>query len=464
MPKRTIQWRSKWMGRLVATAVLLAVTGPSLAMGPHQLLVLVNASDENSVHIAREFAGLRGIPACNQVTLALPPALGTAAQMTLAEWQAQVYRPAMQAIRDRGLEGQILAWAYSSGFPYRVIADDRPPLSLTGVTFLRGKMPSAEAIKAGTYRSALYAGEGIGEARTQPTQGFDSYARWLGDEMPLPAMMLGVVHPRGNTRAEILECLVRGRYSDGTHPNGTVYLVTGEDVRARCRQWQFPHMIKPIRATGLAVAVVNQLPAGRPDIIGLLMGSAVVDTSAMSPLMPGAIAEHLTSLGAVFDHAGQTKVSDWIRAGAVATCGAVAEPYSIPAKFPQARLYEHYGRGCSVIESFYLAIGSPLQVLLLGDPLARPFAGTDVKMGITGLQGRPVTAPRTVAALVTDEATFRTDRLIFLIDGKVVGQGLSYVIDPATLTAGKHRLRVVCQARGLIRWSHFAEQSFEVEK
>ncbi len=463
MPKWSIQLQGRRVGRTVAMCALMVLAGRTWAMGPHQLLVVVNGGDADSVAIAREFAELRGIPPCNVVPLSLPTPLATAAQMSLTEWREQVYVPVMEAVAARGLEPQILAWAYSSGFPYRVVAAGKPPVSLTGATFLRGKLPTAAAIKDGTYRSPLFAGEGIDEARSQPTQGFDAYAEWLRDDMPLPSMMLGVLHPRGNTRAEILACLVRGRYSDGTRPRGTVYLVTGEDVRARCRQWQFPHMIKPIRATGLAVAVVDQLPAGRPDIIGLLMGSAVVDTAAVAPLLPGAIAEHLTSLGAAFEQASQTKSSDWIRAGAVATCGAVTEPYSIPAKFPQARLYEHYGRGCSVIESFYLAIGSPLQVLLLGDPLARPFAA-ETELAITGLQRRTLRNPRTVSAIVADKTNYRTERLRFLIDGKLVGQGAQLSLDPATLDPGKHRLRVVCQARGLIRWSRFAEQEFSVEK
>ncbi len=461
MPNLTTQLRVARAAIIVAISVW---AGGAWALGPHQLLVLVNANDADSVAIAREFAALRKIPPLNVVDINLPESLAGAHQMTLPQWQTEVYDKAMQAIEARGLAPQILAWAYSSGFPYRVVATGKPPLSLTGTTFLRGKLPSAAAIKDGTYASALFAGEGTTEARSQPTQGFDSYKEWLRDEMPLPAMVLGVLHPRANTKSEVLECLLRGAFCDGTRPNGTVYLVTGKDVRARCRQWQFPAMLKPIRATGLGVAVQNHPPQGRPDVIGLLMGSAVVDTAAIGPLMPGAIAEHLTSLGAVFDHAGQTKISEWIRAGAVATCGAVTEPYSIPAKFPQARLYEHYGRGCSVIESFYLAIASPLQVLLVGDPLARPFAPAGGAVGITGLQRAVVERPRVVSAVVSDGATYRAERLIFLIDGKVVGRGERFTIDPAGLTAGEHRLRVVCQARGLIQWSLFEERVFRVEK
>ena len=60
------------------------------------------------------------------------------------------------------------------------------------------------------------------------------------------------------------------------------------------------------------------------------------------------------------------------------SCGPVFEPYNLPFKFPHAMMYGFYASGVSAIEAFYLSIRSPYQVLILGDPLAQPFAQSPV--------------------------------------------------------------------------------------
>ena len=47
----------------------------------------------------------------------------------------------------------------------------------------------------------------------------------------------------------------------------------------------------------------------------------------------GGLAEHLTSFGATFGtDTGQTKISEWIRAGFGASTGTITEPYAIWTK------------------------------------------------------------------------------------------------------------------------------------
>ena len=64
----------------------------------------------------------------------------------------------------------------------------------------------------------------------------------------------------------------------------------------------------------------------------------------------------------------------WSRAGAAGSSGAVAEPYALQQKFPLATLHVHYREGCSLAESFFQTVAGPYQLLVIGDPLARPYA------------------------------------------------------------------------------------------
>jgi len=94
-----------------------------------------------------------------------------------------------------------------------------------------------------------------------------------------------------------------------------------------------------------------------------------------STILPGAICEHLTSLGGVMvENGGQTPLSEFIRNGAAGASGTVTEPYAIQAKFPDPFLHVHYVKGCTLAEAFYQSVRGPYQLLIVGDPLCRPWA------------------------------------------------------------------------------------------
>jgi hypothetical protein len=52
----------------------------------------------------------------------------------------------------------------------------------------------------------------------------------------------------------------------------------------------------------------------------------------------------------------------------------VVEPCNYLEKFPSPRSYFYQARGFSVAECYYLSVTNPYQGLLLGEPLAAPFA------------------------------------------------------------------------------------------
>jgi len=447
--------------RLRLSSLMLLLPAAALALGPHEVLVLANESSPQSVAIAKAFARLRGVPAPNLLRLRLPAAF-TNSPCTISpeDFSRAIWVPAARAVRDRGLERQILAWVYSVDFPVRI--GTTPPISIQGLTFLRNRTPTTGEVDDARYISPLFAGPSQPAAVGSDPQSFDALAEWLGAEMPLPSMMLGYTGERGNTPQQVLACLEQGARADGSAPTGTVYFVTSGDIRSKCRDWQYPAAVAELSGIGLAARITDQFPAGRTDVMGVMLGAADARPDRIAVFRPGALGEQLTSAGAVFHSGNQTKLSAWIAAGATASCGTVSEPYARWAKFPHARCYAHYAAGCTLIESLYQALRCPLQIMLVGDPLAAPWGPRD-KLAIRGLPGDAVSGAVTVRGEPDAAAAHRyRQEQEYLVDGRVVGRGEKLQLDTRELADGPHTLRVVARRRGLVRSQVFAEQEIKV--
>ena len=445
------------IGLLLSSKVLLAV-------GPHELLVLANGREPDSVEIAKTYMRLRRIPEVNLVMLNIPqPKSGSYLAISPEGFTQHIWSPVIDTMRSRGIDDHILAWVYSTHMPIRT--QSRPVVSIQGLTFLRNSMPKPQEAGNALYVSPLFAGPDSPGANGYGPKTFDVSKQFLREDMPLPNMTLGYIGERGNTKAEVLNCLKSGVWSDGTHPDGTIYYLTNSNVRSRCRQWQFKSAAYGLRSAGIKVTVSGSFPDHKRDVIGVMMGSAQVDTSKVGRFMPGAMAEHLTSFAAVFDSSMQTKLSSWITAGATASAGAVCEPMSNWRKFPSARFFNHYSYGCTVIESFYQSIRCPLQIMLVGDPLAAPWAPPpSIKLNITGLQnGELVIKPRNINLHLKTKPRIRFSKFIYLIDGRVKGNGEEFVMDPAGLEPGEHELRAVAYRAGFVRSQIFDTKTFKIK-
>lgn len=230
----------------------------------------------------------------------------------------------------------------------------------------------------------------------QPAHGFRNYYIWTGGEEPAIApsvndvpsryylsTLLAYTGMRGNSVPEILSYLQLAKDGDGKFPKGTVYLMENSDIRSKTREGYFYATAAALTRRGHRVEILSKgdigedgiLPKGKDDVIGAVVGAQrYFWNRSGSRLLPGAIAESLTSYGGDFDNFKQTKLSEFLRYGAAGSSGAVAEPYSIQAKFPAPSLHIHYADGSSLAEAFYQSIEAPYQLIVVGDPLARPFA------------------------------------------------------------------------------------------
>jgi uncharacterized protein (TIGR03790 family) len=455
-----ISLRIKWFASLVVCGLLWPCVGS--ALGPHELLILANGSQPDSIEVAKAYARLRSVPDSNIIVLrmsAWDPKKSVA--ISAAEFTRLIWTPAMHAAKARGIDDHILAWAYSTHFPIRIAT--QPPISLQGLTFVRNHMPTAKAIAEGTYASPLFAGPDGPKGNGYGPQTFDASKQLLREEMPLPSIALGYTGPRGNTKAEVLSCLRTGTFADATRPEGSVYFVTSENIRSRCRQWQFPSSASGLRKAGINAVVGTSFPEGKRDVIGIMMGEPTVKPETVGRFLPGCFAEHLTSTAAMFDLNAQTKLSRWIARGATASAGAVWEPMSIWAKFPNARIFNHYGAGCTLIESFYQSVRCPLQSMLVGEPLAAPWA-PEASLSINGIKkGERVKTPCSIGRRLSTKPGVYFNRTIYLVDGLVVGDGSSFELDPARLDPGRHTLRVVAYRTGFVRSQIFEVMTFHTE-
>ena len=447
---------------LLAVACMAWALPVAFALGPHEILLLANGGEPDSIEVAKEYARLRQIPDSNIVRLRLPAwKADQPPVMTPQDFTRLIWSPAVQAAKARGIDDHILAWVYSTHFPIRI--GSQPPVSLQGLTFMRNHMPSSKDVGDGSYVSPVFAGPDSPGGNSYGPQSFDSMRQLLREEMPLPCMALGYTGSRGNTKAEVLACLQTGTRSDATSPTGSVYFITNGDVRSRCRQWQFPGAAAGLKYLGVNASIGEVFPEGRRDVMGIMMGTHTVTPSKVGRFLPGCMAEHLTSAAACFDHENQTKISRWIAAGATASAGTVWEPMSIWAKFPNARFFNHYASGCTMIESFYQSIRCPLQIMLIGEPLAAPWA-PEASLDIEGIaDGELVTAPRPIDIRVEMVPGVSYRRFAYLVDGRIRGTGESFTLDPAGLAPGTHELRAVAYRTGFVRSQIFDVKMFRSE-
>ncbi len=454
------------------------------AQMPHEVLLLVNRQSPASLLVANTYAAARQIPQQNMVYLDVPESIyGGTATITPEQFTRLIWEPANAAAAARGLEQQILAWVYSVDFPIRVrtAEQDRRQMSVGGLTFLRNQIPELDLVEHGTYLSPLFLGPnaqldlsltslslrqfraGLGEEGTVP-DAVQYLERGLGDEMPLPSMMLGYLGENGTDVQTVLDTIQRGTRSDFRGARSGIYLVQTEDEkRSLPRESLFYPTVNELGQRGVTAVVTNSLPAGAENVMGILTGAAQVDPSAIKSFAPGAMAEHFTSWSAEFQKP-QTKMTEWLKAGATGSAGMVVEPYNNANKFPTARFFAHYCAGTTMLESFYLCIASPLQNLLLGDPLARPYA---LRVGVRILGMDELTEDFTYIAKAESRLSNAEYRYLFLLDGKPLGgasDDSSAWISTAMLADGYHELRAIAWPQYPVDFGGMAEKAFTVDK
>jgi len=105
--------------RVLLAAVLATLLGLGLRAAyaggmPENAVVVVNADSWASMRVANEYVRLRQIPTANVIYL---PGLSDFERVGIEEFRQQVLLPVLQAVKERGLDGQIDYVLYSADFP-----------------------------------------------------------------------------------------------------------------------------------------------------------------------------------------------------------------------------------------------------------------------------------------------------------------------------------------------------------
>ncbi|MHC4932423.1 MAG: hypothetical protein ACYTGV_09570 [Planctomycetota bacterium] len=299
----------------------------------------------------------------------------------------------------------------------------------------------------------------MSSVRNVGTQGFRSAHRW--EEAAGPpgeegahyylSTQLAYTGRWGNSVPEVLGYLRSAADSDGSNPQGTVYLCRNANVRSTTREPFFAALDLAMKSLGRRVEILKKdeagqtgvVPMDKQDVIGAVVGTASFNWGKSgSRILPGAICEHLTSFGAHFGTPGQTKISEFLRHGAAGSSGTVMEPLSIHLKFPNPMIHAFYAEGCSLAEAFFQSVITPYQLMVAGDGLARPFAK------FVELEAQIPPSPWKGTVDITPKSS--SSRFELWVDGRRVADGESLAFDTTQVEDGHHDVRIVAVSEDAI--------------
>ncbi len=300
-------------------------------------------------------------------------------------------------------------------------------------------------------------------SRFESPRGFRNRYHWSRSGIPgttdldryYLSALLAYTGQRGNSLPEIQNYLSRAARSDGSHPAGTVYLMENRDVRTETRQPWFAETCALLTSIGHRCRILTRgkdgedgiLPKKRRDIIGLAAGTRTFNWKRSgSRLLPGAYADSFTSYAGDFDNESQTKLTEFLRHGAAGSSGAVVEPYSFAEKFPLPLIHYYYGLGYSLGESWYMSVASPYQNILVGDPLAQPYADPTRLRLVSPDPDQPWRGKVQIQLNEKRPGSQSTDHYELWVDGHAVASsstGQSLTWDTTRVADGYHEIHLV---------------------
>ncbi|HEY0491786.1 MAG TPA: TIGR03790 family protein [Telluria sp.] len=332
--------------RLAVLLALLALAGaaqpqaPRSGLAPSQLAIVINDADPNSVAVGAYYRKARNIPASNVVHVHIP---GAPQRISAARFA--LLKKEIDGQLGEGIEAVLMVWTA----PY--------------------------AVECNSITSAFTMGfDGAQCRRTcdsgRPNPYFNSAATrpYTGAGMRL-SMLLPTESVAG-AKAVIGRGVAAGFR---TVPATAYYLVTTETARNVRARFYPPAARLASKKIATRVLKADALE-GADDIIIYQTGMAQVGKLETLGFRPGALADHLTSLGGDLLGQSQMSILRWLDAGATASYGTVSEPCNHWQKFPHPSiLLRHYAGGASAIEAYWKSVAWPTQGLFVGEPLSAPY-------------------------------------------------------------------------------------------
>ena len=308
---------------------------------PENVALVINDADANSVKVGEYYRLARKIPIKNIVHVNIPhaPDRLPLSEFKRLKWEIESQlHPAEQVI--------VLAWTA----PYTVECNSITSALTFGYDAEQCKKTCAPG-KPNPYFNS------------NSRKPFDDYGIRL--TMLLPADSI----PRAKAIID------RGVQSDAGVFRATAYYLTTSEEARNSRAAYFPPTGLNIPRSGLAVMNINSDKlVGARDIMIYQTGTAWVEGLETLNFLPGALADHLTSVGGDLNGKGQMSILRWLDAGATASYGTVSEPCNYWQKFPNsAVMLKWYVNGATAVEAYWKSVAWPAQGLFIGEPLAAPY-------------------------------------------------------------------------------------------
>ncbi|MBQ5949800.1 TIGR03790 family protein [Massilia sp. ST3] len=326
--------------------VFLSVLGVPLeaaaALRPEQLAIVINDAEPNSVAVGEYYRKRRNIPAGNVVHVNIP---GKPQRIGIERFR--LLKEEIDAKLKPGVQAVLMVWTA----PYAVDCN-----AITGAYTLGfDASQCSKTCAAGT-----------------PSPYFNAKSNApLGEH----AMRLSMLLPTESV--EDAKALIDRGVAAGfrTVPATAYYLATSEKAR-NTRAGFFPPQGR-VAARRLTTKIMQaDVLEGAQDILIYQTGMAHVQKLETLKFVPGALADHLTSLGGDLLGTAQMSSLRWLEAGATASYGTVSEPCNHWQKFPNPSvLLRRYLSGDTAIEAYWKSVAWPAQGLFIGEPLAAPYRG-----------------------------------------------------------------------------------------
>ncbi|MEC5163367.1 MULTISPECIES: TIGR03790 family protein [unclassified Janthinobacterium] len=319
----------------------LAQAGPAApGLRAAQMALVINDSEPNSVEIGAYYRQARDIPAKNVVHVRIPN--------RPRKLDAEQFRQLKEQI-DAALGPEIQAVVMVWTAPYAVECNSITSAYTLGYDAEQCQKPCGPGRPSPYYNTQS----------TRPMQDF--------------GMRLSMLLP--SESVEQAKALIdRGALSSFRLPNASAYYLASSETPRNSRAQFFPPSgVVPQRKLTIKTAKGDSLEGAR-DIMIYQTGMARVDKLDTLHFLPGALADHLTSVGGDLLGTGQMSSLRWLEAGATASYGSVSEPCNYWQKFPQPTvLLRHYLSGASAIEAYWRSVAWPTQGVFIGEALAAPY-------------------------------------------------------------------------------------------
>jgi uncharacterized protein (TIGR03790 family) len=320
-------------------------------------VVLINQNSANSRELGNYYCERRQVPPENVLRINWP---GGNLSWSSGDFQTNLLSPLLNMLAERQLTNQVDYVVLSMDIPFQTFKGTKGN-STTAALFYGLKDDGGTNWT--DLLNSYYASEQVfRQARPASAPGYSF----------LTAMLTA------DSLARAKALVDQGVASDGTWPAQPVMLAKSSDPARNLRYHLFDNAIfnSQLLQRPALLRVNSDSPAGQTNLFGYETG---LSTFSVSPaaFVPGAMADSLSSFGGlIFGTNSQTPLLAFTQAGATGSYGTVVEPSANSQKFPNAQNYFYQGRGFSLAECYYQSLYAPYQGLIVGEPLAAPFART----------------------------------------------------------------------------------------